>query len=336
MPTSMLTIVRCDECEQGCQRKDMSPFNAICADCFAISYALCVDCGALLRMRPGTQRSGSRDAVYLNDPSHLSPLCFQCYQVASFCEPRWAPTPFNMSFVTYQRIRSRRKFAVEVETASCRRFSALQGQTSFGCKTDCSVSGMEFVSPVLYGDEGLVEIENFLAYGRNNDWYADEDCGCHTHYDIRDDSDEELYRIAYAYAKTYRFWSECVDYDRRANSYCHEPSYNTDGVRSFSDCGHSFRSFVDQRDRYDYLNLTAYFRHNTFENRLLEGTCDAEIICNWITIQARFMDFVRLLSFDEIDHFLAGNTQHVLSALTTIIDETDLSDWLAGRIARFN
>ena len=336
MPTSMQTVVCCDECLEQRQRKDMSPFNAICNRCFMNSYALCVDCGALLRTRSGICRNNSRDVLYDNDPDHYYPLCYNCYLMRRDNSPRWDPTPLDVSFASYNRIHSRRKFAVEVETADCYYYERLKGNTSFGCKTECSVPGMEFISPVLYGDEGLAEIENFLAFGAEHDWSADSDCGCHTHYDMRDDSEEELFRITYAYAKTYRFWAACVRDGRRENSYCHEPSYSAYSVRKAAESRDDFRYFAENQDRYDYLNVRSYTVHNTFENRLLEGTCYAQTICNWIMVNVRFMDYVKGLSFDDIDYLLAGNTQHVLSALILIVGDTDLTDWLSDRLDEFD
>jgi len=100
--------------------------------------------------------------------------------------------------------------------------------------------------------------------------------------------------------------------------------------------GLQFEDFCIDCDRYDYVNLFAYEDHRTFEVRLLEGTVDAETICNWITIHARFMDYVKGFSFDDLHCWLAGDVRHVLSALVEIIDDVDLVDWLVKRIEVFS
>jgi len=238
----------------------------------------------------------------------------------------------DVSIATYQRIRSKRKFGVEVETHRCRGYRDLVGRTKFGCKSDCSIGGREFVSPILYGDEGLSEIETFLANASQHRWAADDCCGCHTHYDMRDESNEELYGVVYAYAKTYGFWKFCVSSMRRGNGYCHSPRYDVDDIRHNKERGTPFQQFARGGDRYDYVNIYAYNIHKTFENRLLEGTVDAVDICNWITIHCRFIDYVKKLSFDDLDTFLAGNTTHVLSALAVITDDASLTGWLTVRI----
>jgi hypothetical protein len=206
------------------------------------------------------------------------------------------------------------------------------GNTKFGCKTDCSIGGREFDSPILYGDAGFEEIEALLDYAADHNWAVDRYCGCHTHYDMRDETNEELFRIAYAYAKTYRFWAACVSFERADNSYCEPPSYTCSDVCTGFDRGEGFRSFGLSYERYDYVNLNAYSSHGTFEVRLLEGTVDAKTICNWVAIHARFMDYVKNHSFDDLDLILSGDPHHVLSALVDIVGDGDLMAWLTNRI----
>jgi hypothetical protein len=249
---------------------------------------------------------------------------------------RWRPTPLTVSIATYRRIRSKRKYGVEIETSECYGYESLNGDTNFGCKVDCSIAGREFDSPILYGDEGFAEIEELLAFGEGLLWEANGDCGCHTHYDMRDESEEELYRVAYAYAKTYNFWKRCVSLERRNNSYCHAPCYNIYDFRRAVDHGYSFVDFCENQERYDYVNIGAYFTHRTFEVRLLEGTVDAKTVCNWVSIHCRFIDYVKALSFDEIDNLFSGTIMAVLHKVTDIIGEVELSDWLRERIRRFN
>jgi hypothetical protein len=319
----------------------MSVFDGVCNSCFSVFYIGCIECGELLRQRD-CSGPGPHAVYQRQDRHHQNPLCYACRAMAQSGGDNyntfWQPIPLDVSIATYQRIRSKRKFGVEVETSRCNDFSELYGKTKFGCKTDCSVTGMEFPSPVLYGDEGFTEIEKLLAFASENDWRTNSDCGCHTHYDMRDESNEQLYRIAYAYAKTYRFWASCVSSYRRENNYCHAPGYTMQDIRRDYACGSgaNFKEFSHNYDRYDYVNLSAYSHHNTFEIRLLEGTVDAETICNWVSIHARFMDYVRDISFDDLDLFLAGQPRHVFSTVAKIVDEIGINDWLACRIRNYS
>ena len=339
MPTRMLEEVQCDVCRNRHQRRNMSAFDGVCNSCFSTFYINCTDCGALLRRRDCRYGPGQVASYRDQDLDRRNPLCYSCWLVGEprsyYRGPSWQPTPLDVSIATYQRIRSKRKFGVEVETSRCDDYDELLGKTKFGCKRDYSVTGMEFPSPVLYGDEGFAEIEKLLAFAGENDWRTDSDCGCHTHYDMRGESAEQLFRITYAYAKTYQFWSHCVSSYRRGDNYCHSPGYTTQDVRNRSGAN-SFEEFSWGYDRYDYVNIGAYRQHNTFEVRLLEGTVDAETICNWVAVHTRFIDYVRDLSFDDLDLFLGNDREDALSGVAKIVGETSINDWLARRIRDYS
>jgi hypothetical protein len=311
----------------------MSTFDGLCLGCFDRHYCFCADCGKLLLRRDANGRH--REVVfYAEDVSSTrdcDPICYDCRCFVGATN-RWNPTPLDVSITTYDRVGSKRKYGVEIETEHCRNYEALLGNTKFGCKTDCSIGGREFDSPILYGDAGFEEIEALLDYAADYDWSADRYCGCHTHYDMRDETNEELFRIAYAYAKTYYFWSYCVSRERADSSYCEAPSYDCSDVRRGFERGSEYRSLCCDYDRYDYVNLGAYYDHKTIEVRLLEGTVDAGTICNWIAIHARFMDYVKNHSFDDLDLILSGERHHVLSALADIVGDDDLMSWLTDRI----
>jgi len=319
-------------------------------DCFNLHYTICACCGAFLRRGPRRfrDRSPRLDGdCYINPrnggvENSNSVLCQQCYgnwQHENDSQRRnkgiyyWRPKALDVSIATYKRIGSKRKFGVEIETASCGRHFDLHGKTNFGCKGDCSISGLEFDSPILYGDEGLEYIEYFMEFADDHNWNVDEDCGCHTHYDMRDESDESLFRIAYAYAHTYDFWACFVPRYRRENGYCHELSYTLEDIRNAGQ--HSFSNWCLDNDRYDYINTGAYNQHITFENRLLEGSLDANDICSWITLHCRFMDHVKKLHFDALDQFFDKPPRAIFTALAGIFDNTELTNWMASKSRQY-
>jgi len=346
---TMARRVQCDRCNRVKQRWEMSCFDAICMDCFFQDHAICADCGRLLR-RDHRSRCRQRGEDFLGGDCYRDPrvqrngehrdnaLCHTCYrdqmEVATGVRiDYWRPKALDVSIATYKRIGSKRKFGVEIETASCGRHFDLHGKTNFGCKGDCSISGLEFDSPILYGDEGLEYIEYFMEFADDHNWNVDEDCGCHTHYDMRDESDESLFRIAYAYAHTYDFWACFVPRYRRENGYCHELSYTLEDIRNAGQ--HSFSNWCLDNDRYDYINTGAYNQHITFENRLLEGSLDANDICSWITLHCRFMDHVKKLHFDALDQFFDKPPRAIFTALAGIFDNTELTNWMASKSRQY-
>ncbi len=319
--TAMSASVRCTHCHLRRSRANMSVFGGICNCCYEAYYTICADCAKLTRRH--------RSSLYFIDGVYC---CFDCWEGRQYRSAYWRPTPFDVSLATYEHIHSKRKYGVEVETASCDGYHLLEGVTYFGCKSDPSVSGCEFDSPILYGDEGLDCIEGFLTEATESGWTTNADCGCHTHYDMRDETDEQLFHIAYAYALTYKMWLCCVPAWRGWNQYCHAPYYRRSDIQRA--CGTksvSFHIFARAQSRYDYVNLAAYCNYKTFEVRLLEGTIDAIEVCNWITLHCRFIDGVRNLSFQELQDQFDGASNKQFRALVDLIDDAPLTDWLAGR-----
>jgi hypothetical protein len=199
---------------------------------------------------------------------------------------------------------------------------------------------MEFDSPILYGDEGLEQVEEILAFGSDNDWTADHYCGCHTHYDMRDEEKDQLLSIMYAYSRSTAFWARLVPHSRSCGSYSCLPGWRPADLRDHVErrSHETYRDAVRGMgiDRYEMVNFAAYWDHTTFEVRMLEGTVDPNTICKWVTIHCRFMDAVRNLSFDEIDDLFDGDYDHDLEGLATLIGDAELIDWLDSRATLFD
>ena len=340
MPTDTVTTFHCNACEQNHPQSAMSLFEGYCAECFKRYMVLCVNCGMLLT-RPNTHRMSDtpRPLSYtlcracFTDGDMLCPDC--CCTQSPSCT-QWRPKPLNTSIATYARMKSRRKFGVEIETSYCPCNEQLRSISPFGCKTDPTVNGMEFDSPILYGDEGLTHIEEMLDFASDNGWRVDGDCGCHTHYDMRDESDESLWRIFYAYRLTGPVWEACVPPERVSGEYSGAMSVSARTIRrNYETDSVSFEDFCGHRERYDYLNVYSYLDHKTFELRMLEGSLDAETICNWIILHCRFIDKVKELSFPRLRSLFANKaTQGRFTALAELIDDRELMTWLSDRANR--
>jgi hypothetical protein len=236
-----------------------------------------------------------------------------------------------VSIATYDKVGSTRKFGVEIETSYCPDSDGLNGHTKFGAKYDPTCGGLEFDSPILYGDEGFAEIRDLTTYADQHGWEVDNGCGCHAHFDMRGESDDQLWATYYAYNLTYPMWSAAVSSRRRASTYCQEP-YTTiaDIERTYDRGDDSFKDYAYDAERYEYLNIVAYGDHNTFEMRLLGGTINAETICNWVALHTRFIDRVHNMSFADIRE-LGRSRSKQFRSLVELIDDAPLMDWLAHR-----
>jgi hypothetical protein len=221
---------------------------------------------------------------------------------------------------------------VELETSECLDHTELFDNTIWACKTDYSISGMEFVSPVLYSDRGLEEIEKLCAAGCG--WQIDSSCGYHAHFDITNESWESLRSIAYAYWKTYQLWCLFVSDYRCTNSMCSAPGYNGVEIANINS-SEDWDYFVGARDRFEFVNWRAYFVHSTLEVRLHDASLNSEMLCNWVKCHARFIDFVSSCSIDEIDELFSNSFKKQFETLTDIVGE-ELSAYYAGRAEQFD
>lgn len=338
MPATATRTHRCCRCQERKPSHQFSVATAICLECFDLSYGICEECGMIVYHHGrGITRSTHRRARYLQGQV----VCDNCaHDRGSDQDGRWRPTALDVSVTSYDRIGSKRKFGVEIETSSCENYRRLYGRTHWGAKTDCTVSGLEFDSPILYGDAGLEQVEEILAHGNDNDWTAGSECGCHTHYDMRDESKDQLLSIMYAYSRSMAMWARFVPGRRSNGSYSRSPSWRPADLRNYVESRRD-ENFSDAvrgfgLDRYEMVNFSAWWDHTTFEVRMLEGTVDPDTICKWVTIQCRFMDAVRDLSFDELDEIFNDCYEDNLETLANLIGDTELIDWLAGREEEFN
>ncbi len=239
-------------------------------------------------------------------------VCRECTETET-----WDPSPSGISIASYAKIVSKRKFGVELETSLSADYRSLKGQTLFGAKYDCSVSGMEFISPILYGDEGLEEVEFFCDLASDKAFDVDDNCGYHLHLDVRDETTVQLRHIAYAYAKSYAAWRNLVS-SYRANdcNYCHAPSYSASSIKTCR----RIKDFMARTDRYNYLNLYAFERLGTVEVRLHDASLHAKTINYWVIAHTRFIDAVHDMTYAEIDALFDGDAGSQFNELCRIWD----------------
>ena len=355
--------VRCDDC--GCEVSRDDAYNSddgdsYCEDCYSDRFTRCEHCGDEVRQdRAHTSENGdsycescycdlynhcdscgceiSSDETYCNDSGCY---CESCY--SSHSDTQWEPGYFGPANSTYQEIGSRRKFGVELETSRCDGHEDLDGDTCFGCKEDGSISGMEFVSPILYGDEGLGAIRQFCNRANRMGFEVDKGCGLHAHFDARDLSTEELKSVAYAYHKTADVWAAFVPDNRRSNHYCRPHTWGRDDLDKIVDSD-DWRHFVncgDASDRYHWVNLNAYGRHRTIEIRLHTATLDGDKVCNWVKAHTRFIDWAQNKSLAEIDEVFGCSrkgrtTQSKFNEIGKVWKDSALSDFYASRARQF-
>jgi len=275
----------CDDSRPMSDRNWQQGFGMICTNCLKTRYFTCPQCGRF-------QRTTNRVRVGEFD------MCNSCFSELTY----WPPKPNPVSIATYDIIGSRRKYGLELEshTNEKHHLLKLRGKSVFGAKSDCTVSGKEFYSPILYGDEGLLEITDLCAVAAELGWAVSVNCGYHLHIDVRDESVERLQSIAYAYMCLYEVFRRCVNSNRHnGTSYCRQYIHPGD----VENCG-DFMSWMGCQDRYNFLNVTSYFSHGTFENRHHEGTFDKNAVINWVIMNLRIADAAATYSVPDLKALL--------------------------------
>lgn len=186
---------------------------------------------------------------------------------------------------------SSRRYGIELETNR----GTASDQFAFGAKDDGSIEGWEFVSHVLRGDEGMEEIRNFMASGHNI--RHGENCGFHMHMDMRRMEDTERFGVFMAYMATENWWFQQIHRNRRENSYCTRmnPQRVLTDVKTAIERSTPFRDFCYSYNRYSWMNVSAFQKHGTFENRLHQSTWEFAEVKRWVILNLRFVRFARQL-----------------------------------------
>jgi len=273
----------CRECDTRVPQNTMrqSPYgDMFCRTCYERLCSTCSECGNSVFQR---------EARWVADQA----LCGNC--AANMDE--WDIGEFKCANPTFDRIKTERQFGVELETSQCQNHWELFNCTIWGCTYDCSIGGKEFISPPLIGDQGLDEIHRFCDDMRNRDWSIDDRCGLHIHFDMGDLTDDQLFSVAYAYRLTWNMWKRFVSRDRGGNNMCGSPRYSIEDIRNTK----NWEYFVGARDRFEYVNWRAFFKHGTFEVRLGEPSLKGKDIERWLVTHATFLERVKDMTYKQID-----------------------------------
>jgi hypothetical protein len=249
----------------------------------------------------------------------------------------WGATTFAPDVVTYDKIGSRRRFGVELEYQTITdSWTNLEGETVFGAKEDCSVNGGEFVSPILYGDQGLACVDKFCQLAEANDFDAGIGAGYHLHLDMTKESMESLKQIALAYHYTKDLWLSMIPEVRRNYTYSENHSWTRQDLLSCQD-NDGWRNFYQRQNRYHWMNVYAYHSHKTFEIRCHEGVNDSKSVNDWAIAHTRFADAMSETSVGRITRTLGSKKiTELFRELRAIIRDDSVSEHLKQRNSRYN
>lgn len=325
--------------------------DAVCDDCFNDRYTRCDACGDVINQDDATRSEAGDD------------YCERCYNRRFFtcrgCDAECDQDEYNEGGYCddcaehmrdedeygydwlagrdvlgreFLKIRSRRKFGVELEVSSAPGYRDMEDNTVFGAKDDGTRGVVkEFVSPVLQGDEGLDAVAEWCKQAGS--FEVADCCGYHLHIDCTGLGVRQRKAVALAYVMTRNVWASFVTEKRRVNHFCHSGQWGA------YDILHSTWDALMQDigcDRYRWCNWLAYNRHNTVEIRLHTGTVNYAKITNWVKAHVRFVDWAAGHTAEEVYAKLGGKTSRELfDMLCGIWGDDELSGFYRRRAAKF-
>lgn len=187
-----------------------------------------------------------------------------------------------------------RKFGFELEVYNVvEKFALVKSLPGFKYASDSSIRGldsMELVSPILMGEDGLIQAREAINQLKKYEAKVNTSCGLHVHIDMSEASLEAFKRICTRFIKFEPVFRKIVRKDRENNSYCRPNSECFESLEdAFSKINNAFSLqhlayLVNPKDRYFMLNCRSFWKHGTIEFRLKEATLDPEEVINWLTM----------------------------------------------------
>lgn len=145
--------------------------------------------------------------------------------------------------------------------------------------------GLELVSPILYGDEGLDELQVVLNTLKRIGAKTNRTCGIHVHHDI---SDYEVSNVKYLYNLYTTYQSgvnSIVGVSRRTsadNKYCRGILLRAISKVNQVTTMEEFASILF--DRYRVLNIRSYVKYGTVEFRQHQSSLNFDEVEAWIIL----------------------------------------------------
>ena len=166
---------------------------------------------------------------------------------------------------------------------------------------DGSVSGMgqgiEYVSPILKGREGLASVERVMNHISSLGGTVNHTCGMHVHIGVRHLKASQIAAIAKSYIDHEAVLDSLLDTSRRgdANRYCHSHQHvNRANLARLATSRCTVRQVAEainfgyqpssrySHHRYYKVNLQPFVRYGTIEFRAHEGCLDPAKAKRWI------------------------------------------------------
>ena len=206
-----------------------------------------------------------------------------------------------------------RNFGVEIEAYNCTRERLARELTAAGIRvnverynhtdhtdhwklvTDSSLSGnntFELVSPILYGEQGLEELEKVCWVLDLCNAKVNDSCGLHIHMDAAEFDLQTWKNLIITYKRLEKVIDYFMPLSRRNNRYCKTlTTISETTINRASNISDLRAAFA--HNRYHKVNLEAYARHRTVEFRQHGGSTNFTKMSAWIHFLAKMITFAK-------------------------------------------
>ena len=172
---------------------------------------------------------------------------------------------------------SSRPYGIEIETVAEDGQLASRHRDNWEVTDDGSLpaNGIEYVSPVLMGREGLVSLKKVTQALNDTGHVISKECGLHVHVSARGLTPTHLNKIGRTVYNWENLFYACLPDSRAAVVYCKK--LGLDQVSTLD-------GISDPDTRYKGFNMQALAKHGTLEFRYHSGTMSYEKIARWIKL----------------------------------------------------
>ena len=177
-------------------------------------------------------------------------------------------------------------------------------QTYWKVVTDASLpyGGIEVVSPVLEGDNGMRDLKLVLQEMLSFGCTVNRSCGIHIHQDASDFDASNLKALVMLYSKCEKSIDSIMPKSRRSSQWAKKLTRVTrskNPTEIWEKISHDSETDINTvaqmilPNRYCKLNTQAYRVHGTIEFRQHGGSLDFEKIASWIMLTNAMMNWAK-------------------------------------------
>ena len=156
-----------------------------------------------------------------------------------------------------------------------------------------STCGLELVSPILKGKQGLKEAQRVIDQLASVDGVVvNRSCGIHVHVGCEDVTAQGMKNVLVQYTKNQTIINSVLAPSRHDSRWC-RPVYNGNVetlVNNLRNCDTVSSVINTIGDRYRTVNVQCWNRYRTIEFRQHGGSVDSVKICNWVSFLLNTVD----------------------------------------------